>query len=848
MNELRDGASFYKWSDEWTMLTEGKLRALGANDALLCLAGDTLVPTKEHGLVRIDHFGQAGSEAELTTVGRTGADKTKKWLYSGKGEVVEVKTHHGTTLKCTQSHRILVLKGNDLIWKEAKDLNLGDVLCFNKVKCLRESVLPLDLIAPIRKKYANSLNEDIIKPEAMTPDLAYLVGLLVSEGCVGKYRIRISNTNLDILHGAKEKFIKIFGSTISVKIRTCSSVGKPDKVDKNGTIWRTVKDSYELCIWSLTIASYFEQLGLCTAPGRQSRNKEVPWSILQADESCQRAYLAAYVDGDGSVGKNGKHVVFYSFSKSILSQTQSLLAAHGIDSRVRSVSLSMTRGNALALSEAIAEYSLSGKFNKFLETEPSEVTTKGNFPDREYGIKTDGIRKVLKDRFVRQVVNEGAVFLNDDGEEVLVQRFGRITIERWKHLVYRSFEAGEYDAFLSAFEKISISEYKKVLTLFSRKFKYTRVTAVERLEGKTHVYDIQMQTDPSFVANCLVVHNSGDATYSNQEAARSFFMDRANMLRQTLTQKVFMRKIFPLLAQVHGFTKRSQAELDHNIRVSNKTVSSKYMVTAQSQENYLIPTINWHKDLVSQIDDQKIERLKSLEELGFPITLKQYSAAANIDLDDLLQDTENDALIRKKIAEWKESAIPEDAEDLAKQDFVKSLRNLSESNLRQVVSSTDKLGPLRSYLFWNEKGNLGPLAAEELIPVIAHFDPGTNAVYATVADGALKKTLREMLGHPIKAELAHYLLHSTGFTPIRPVLSKDAIEVVSEQIKSCLDRHSLHGNVYQLSQIAQKELKALAEYSEQYISERIAKWNSSAPKIAKRDRIPNNSKQLFSGV
>jgi len=341
---------------------------------------------------------------------------------------------------------------------------------------------------------------------------------------------------------------------------------------------------------------------------------------------------------------------------------------------------------------------------------------------------------------------------------------------------------------------------------------------------------------------------SGDATYSNQEAARSFFMDRANMLRQTLTQKVFMRKIFPLLAQVHGFTKRSQAELDHNIRVSNKTVSSKYMVTAQSQENYLIPTINWHKDLVSQIDDQKIERLKSLEELGFPITLKQYSAAANIDLDDLLQDTENDALIRKKIAEWKESAIPEDAEDLAKQDFVKSLRNLSESNLRQVVSSTDKLGPLRSYLFWNEKGNLGPLAAEELIPVIAHFDPSTNAVYATVADGAFKKTLREMLGHPIKAELAHYLLHSTGFTPIRPVLSKDAIEVVSEQIKSCLDRHSLHGNVYQLSQIAQKELKALAEYSEQYISERIAKWNSSAPKIAKRDRIPNNSKQLFSGV
>ena len=44
-SEVRSGNDFYKWSDEWALLNEGKLRALGANDALL--TGDATYSNQE---------------------------------------------------------------------------------------------------------------------------------------------------------------------------------------------------------------------------------------------------------------------------------------------------------------------------------------------------------------------------------------------------------------------------------------------------------------------------------------------------------------------------------------------------------------------------------------------------------------------------------------------------------------------------------------------------------------------------------------------------------------------------------------------------------------------------------
>ena len=867
--ELRSGTDFYKWSDEWTLLNEGKMRCLGTNDALLCLSGDTLVPTKERGLVRIDSYGREGSDVALTTIGRMGEDRTKRWLYSGKGEVVEVKTHQGTTLKCTSSHQVLALINNELVWKPVGELNLGDVLCFNKTKCVRETALGLDLVPPVRKRYANSLNENVVAPTCMTPDLAYLVGILVSEGCVSKYRIRVSNTNLSVLDGVRDKLLKVFGPTISVKIKKCNSVGKPDRVDKHGVVWRTIKDSYELCVWSMYVASYFEQLGLCTAPGRQSRNKVIPWSILEADEKSQLSYMAAYIDGDGSVGKKGKHVVFYSFSQNILSQTQALLASHGIDSRVRAVSLSMTRGNAFALSQAISEYSLSGKFDQ-LASDPSEGQTKGNFPDREYGIKTDGIRKILNDRFVKKVVNVGATFQDDEGKEVTIQRFGNITIERWNHLVYRSYEAGEYDEFLSALSKISAREYEKVMYLFSRRFKYTKVTSVQKLEEKLHVYDIQMESDPSFVANCLVVHNSGDATYSNQESANMFFMERASNLRDLLTQRMFHKKLFPLIARIHGFQKRSQAELTNKIRVNRKDAGggeieepvdslTQREALAIPDSQLITPGITWRKELLYKIDEKRLDLYDRMED-KVPVTIKMWASAANIDLDALVSDLDGDADLRRKIGNWRSSFddILDVAEEGARLEFINQLKGLNNSRAKASLDSDEVsvLGPITEYLFWGPSLTIGGVTIKEMSKFLAKAKERPTMLFDPTV---LQARLHQHFQHSLKAEVAGFILYRCGISPVKPSLSTDAIVEVSDHVKRTLDAYSSHGNVYQLAGVANKELRALAGLHQGKASDKgvsnmekaasvAAKRPSSLRTNGKKDPLGNGSTQLYSGV
>jgi len=853
-NEIRSGTDFYKWSDEWTLLNEGKLRALGANDALLCLSGDTLIPTTEHGIIRMDTFGNQAVDENLTTVGAAGIDTTKKWLYSGNGKVIELKTNSGNIIKCTPDHQILVLVNNDLIWKKAKDLKLNDYLCISKEKCTRQSALTLDLITPQKLKMAHGLNEQIVKPEFMTTDLAYLLGILVSEGCIDNYRIRIANTDLNILEGAKDRILKVFGTNINVIITKSK---RKDRIDKYGVLWRSNKPSYELCVWSKTIADYFSQLGVCLSNGRTSREKVVPWCILQADEESQLSYLAAYVDGDGTVKRNGKELVIYSYSNELLHQTQIMLNSHGIDCVVRYKYLRATCGNAYNLSKKLATYSCSNKFDNLVEPE---------FPDRGYGIITTGIRKLLKERYVKQLQNVGSVFLNDDGQEVIARKFGKRDVTRWKHLLYRSYDANEYGDFLGFLKDISFKEYNKIIDLFSRKFKYTQLKSIQYLDDTLDVFDIQMSHNPSFAANGLIVHNSGDATYNNQESARLFFMEKVLKLRETLTQRIFYNRLFPLIARIHGFRKRSTAELAHGIRI-NRSVAEKEESTNLTQRQALeipkseliVPSIVWRKELVSKVNPAQLDIYDRLEEKGVPVHLRDWAAAGNVDLDFQMAALEDDADLRKQVAKWKksyEAPAEENAADEARLEFINSLRNLAHSNLKQVLGAkVQELGPLSNFIFWSKSCTLGALNATELVSFLETISPSDNSCRVLVDISALRYKLMQHFQNQMKAEIAHYLIYRSGLTQAKPTLSNDTIEAIASQIKESLDQYAIHGQVYQLSRIAEKELSIVGALSEdRLISKRgaIDTKTANISKVLKNkslvDRLTTNSANLYSGV
>ena len=360
---------------------------------------------------------------------------------------------------------------------------------------------------------------------------------------------------------------------------------------------------------------------------------------------------------------------------------------------------------------------------------------------------------------------------------------------------------------------------------------------------------------------------TGDATYNNQETARMFFMEKVLKLRENLTQRIFYNKLFPLVARIHGFKKRTTAELAHRIRIEGAEKEPSHNLTQRQaleipKSELIMPTISWRKELVNDVNQTRIDIYDKLEEKGVPIHLRDWAAAGNVDLDYQMSALEDDADMRKQVSKWKKTyEVPEEesAADEARLEFINSLRSLAHSNLKSVVGSKiQELGPLANFIFWGVQGTVGPLQAAELIEFVETISPNDNS-YRIVGDPlALKHRLMQHFKHHVKAEIAYYLLFRSGFTYTKPVLSNESISVVSNQIKASLDQYATNGKVYQLCKLAEKELSILGALSEDRIISKkgaIDKRTRNIGKIIEEkaanlpmiDRIPSTRSDLYSG-
>ena len=356
---------------------------------------------------------------------------------------------------------------------------------------------------------------------------------------------------------------------------------------------------------------------------------------------------------------------------------------------------------------------------------------------------------------------------------------------------------------------------------------------------------------------------SGDATYSNQESAQLFFMQRVIRLRETLTTRIFYNKLFPLIARIHGFKKRTQAELNHRIRIEGVDNSLTQRQALEIPFNQLIlPTISWHKQLTNDVNTAKLDVFEKLEEKGVPIHLRDWAGAGGVDLDAQMTGLDTDADVRKQVSKWKsgyESSPDEDAEESAKLEFIQSLRNLSHSSLKLALgSAVQTLGPLASFIFWDSRANFGPLSASELATFLAGIKPDDNSCKALFDDVALKHRLYGVFHNPVKVEIAHYLIYRSGLSPIKPSLSRETISVVSDCIKNSLDQYASHGKVYKLAKIAEKELSIIGALSEERLIPLRSKVSQKTKGVQSEfnertsskytDKISSESPSLYSGM
>lgn len=138
---------------------------------------------------------------------------------------------------------------------------------------------------------------------------------------------------------------------------------------------------------------------------------------------------------------------------------------------------------------------------------------------------------------------------------------------------------------------------------------------------------------------------SQDSTYSSNESAYSVFLETTNGYRTHLTNSIFYKKLFPLIAISNGFF------VDPKKRKKTDSLVD-FMFNASNRQNLKIPVLHWHKDLTARSEDNMMDMLEKLETHGVPVPLKMWLAAAGVDKDTLIKDTRENEEIKKEISKF----------------------------------------------------------------------------------------------------------------------------------------------------------------------------------------------------
>lgn len=489
------------------------LWGFGATSAVFyenCQTGDTLIAT-ELGLLRLDEISMGLNKfpqgtfktINLKVAGRNAPQIATRAYYQGNKRTYTIVTDKGNELNSTGKHPNLILNQNtgDLEWRSTKKCKLGDLLCINPIQITRETPLALNLSDGSEHLNAKSLN----KPESMSPKLAFILGLIVSEGTLQPYYVSVANNDTNLLQHYISNVEAVFG--IDTALYTSRKAGTECEIQ--GVLSQHTKTAFTAVTSSLTLVQWLQQLGVYAQAGlkkKASRYKHIPWSILQADKESQLAFIAAYLEGDGSVNQQRGTLHWYSASKLLLQQMQLILNSHGY---------------APTLSKAgkIWRISLNRTYSTLLwhQIEPYMITKKllklNSYTSIKHGVPAKFWQKLLQKRLVSSRTNQGVDFYDDAGNLITVSLDGDDSFYRYskiaKYYCYQQYKDGKLNFFLNILKRVSFSAYNKLTKLLNLEYTFTAIKKLSK--GKIlPVYDLAMRVgeEPAFVANGLIVHNT----------------------------------------------------------------------------------------------------------------------------------------------------------------------------------------------------------------------------------------------------------------------------------------------------------------------------------------------------
>lgn len=724
-----------------------------------CTIGSSLIPT-EKGILRIDEITE-GNEGDIKNIDLTvgskyGEGKAIKWLNNGVADVLKLETEYGNSIECTPKHAFLVLKDNELVWVKAGDIELKDTVCINTRPLVRKDKLLLDL--EDEKSLGKKPRKDIIKPKYMTPDLAYIIGCLISEGTIFGADVKFYNGDDKYIEKYRNCIKEVFGLETSIGINTPKGTKKVIK----GEITYASRNCYQILACHQTLSNWFKKLGLkeCCAS-----EKTIPWSILQADEQSQLAFLAAYIEGDGNIQKGGV-LRYYSASDDLLTKLQIMLNSHGLFStRAKTAN----RIDAIVLGN-LDSFTLWNKIKQYVVSKEYHKTYDDSIIRKGYGFSASYIRGFIDGRKIKS--NRcGVVFRTDDDKELIVKNWAKNGIFRNTMFLYDNYNKGSYNEFLNILEKISKTEYDKLIILLNSKYRFAQISS-KTYVGQKPVYDLSMskENDPVYVSDCFITHNT-------METALTVFIETLRTFRDNLVNKIFYEKLFPTLAEIHGFKKRTQAELSHRIRIEGSK-------NTNIDSNLIMPQINFHKQLRPEADSAYLDILTTMEEKGIPIPLRTWTAAAGLSLEKLMDMKEEDIKNRSNVKGWLKAIKSEEGEGEGEGE------NSAWGSTQVEITSSIK-NALDTLPVWIQNKFLG-IRKETFINIIKSSNPSRQ----------LKTRFKNDVK---KLATGNYILHRLGVSYLP--LDISAVKNIAEHLNKCssiFSNRKIKGEFMALNKIIRK--------------------------------------------
>lgn len=254
-----------------------------------CVSPDTNIFTEDG----IKEIGKAIVDNNNKTYGIDGITNIVGSIYKDSTNVNKITTELGYSVSCTPEHLLYRLGSGGPEWVRSSEIKNGDLL---GIQYSQESFVNdcgIDF---------NNSNWSISK---MTQELAYIIGLYVSEGCIGNNCVIIYNVDHEVIDSLVNNNLGL----------SCKHYPKRQAVH----------------IHNVGFVEFIKYLGIA---GLKASDKEIPKTILKSNKNNTIAFLKGLFDGDGHSSRFNGCVGYTSTSFKLINQVRMVLLNLGMLTKI----------------------------------------------------------------------------------------------------------------------------------------------------------------------------------------------------------------------------------------------------------------------------------------------------------------------------------------------------------------------------------------------------------------------------------------------------------------------------------------------------------------------------------